>query len=264
MIKKIIKKIPGSICLYHFLRKIIVCALYSGNTYTCPVCKKSFRKFDPACVSEATVIFEKNITGGGQRENALCPYCISTERLRLEYLYLQNHTNIFDSKNKVLHFAPEYCLEWLLKKNRNIDYYSGDIEKGTAMYIVDMTDICFGDNEFDFVIFNHVLEHIFEDKKALKEVQRVLKPGGLAVITVPISQNTEATIETPTTSDEERLELYGQKDHYRLYGADFPNRLVSVGFDVTTFNARENISAESIKKYSLLEFETIFIGKKKK
>jgi len=262
VIKKIIKKIPGSVRIYHFLRINFSYALYFGNKYTCPICKKSFRKFIPACISEATVIYTKNIVGGGQRENALCPCCISTERLRLEYLYLQKHTNIFDSKNKVLHFAPESCLEWLLKKNQNIDYISGDIEKGCAMYIVDITDICFGDNEFDFVIFNHVLEHVFDDKKALEEVQRVLKPGGLAVITVPISQNSVATIEKPTTSDEDRLELYGQKDHYRLYGMDFPSRLMSAGFDVTTFNAKKNISTELIEKYSLLEMETIFIGKK--
>ena len=261
-VKKIVKKIPGTIILYTFLRKVISFALYFGNKYTCPVCKKSFRKFLPACVSEATVIYEKNVIGGGQRENSLCPYCNSTERLRLEYLYLQKHTNIFDTKNKVLHFAPEHGFEWLFRKSKNIDYLSGDIEKGCAMYVVDITEICFDDNEFDFVICNHVLEHVFDDKKAFEEIQRVLRPGGLVVITVPISLNSATTIETPTTSDKERLELYGQKDHFRLYGMDFSARLMSAGFDVTTYNAKDNISTELINKYLLLEMETIFIGKK--
>jgi len=261
-IKDNIKKIPGTIILYTFLRKVISQVLYFGNKYSCPVCKKSFRKFFPACVSEATVISQKNIIGGGRRENSLCPYCRSTERLRLEYLYLQKHTNIFDAKSKVLHFSPEYGLEWLLKKNKDIDYFSGDIEKDVAMYVVDITDIFFGDNEFDYVICNHVLEHVYDDKKAFEEIQRVLKPGGLAVITVPISQDSATTLETPTTSDEERLELYGQKDHFRLYGMDFSDRLMSVGFDVTSYNAKDNFSTELIDKYLLLEMETIFIGKK--
>jgi len=180
--------------------------------------------------------------------------------LRFEYLCLQQHTDIFTHKNKVLHIAPELALTKCLRKKRNVAYFSGDIQKGRAMYVVDITDICFGNGDFDYVICNHVLEHVSDDRRALSEMYRVLKPGGKAIITVPIFHMLETTLEHPTASDEERLALYGQRDHARLYGKDFPERMQNAGFEVITYSAGMDIPDELIEKYALSKGETVYVG----
>jgi len=264
-IVKIAEQIPGARYFYHKIRQLEAKLRYAGSNYICPICQKSFSRFRDAGINQTTLI-QKQVIGAGVRKNAACPHCFSLERQRLEFLYLNEHTDIFKvtgggEKYKVLHFAPESSLENVLKKSPTVNYYSGDLNKNRAMYKVDITNICFGDSEFDYVICNHVLEHIPDEVKALSEIKRVLKHKGEVIITIPVSPILETTLEEPTTTPEERLALYGQYDHVRLYGLDFSERLSKAGFEVKTFETNTNVLPQNVTKYALLSNETIYIGK---
>lgn len=264
-LKKFLKAIPGTkflksrmIKLGHGIRRIYALIFWRGERYSCPICGKSFKKFFAAGLAKG-VLFREKVIGGGYRENAVCPNCGAAERLRLEYLFMQRHTDILTGQCKVLHFAPEDQLTRQLCRNKKITYLSGDLQKGVAMAVVDITAIQFNDDEFDYVICNHVLEHITEEGQALKELARVLKPNGKLLITVPISYINQNTGEQKNLTGDKRLELYGQTDHVRLYGADFPERLQKAGFKVETYCAGVNIAEEYVHKYALLAGETVYI-----
>jgi len=128
--------------------------------------------------------------GGGYRY-ALCPRCHSTDRERLIYWYIVNKTSILHSQKmiKLLHIAPEKNLQKVLKASTKINYISGDLNPLVNCDIrLDIADMDFEDDYFDFIICNHVLEHVQDDRKAMSELFRVLKPGGKAILQVPISK----------------------------------------------------------------------------
>ena len=123
------------------------------------------------------------------------------------------------------------------------------------------TDIGFPDEDFDVVICSHVLEHIREDRKAMKEIFRVLRPGGFAVLQVPLALDLEETQEDPSIVDEkERFEAYGQKDHLRMYGMDYPQRLEGVGFRVVFENPFEGQWLPDLDRFCLDEAEDVIVA----
>jgi hypothetical protein len=216
-LKKIIPKkyYPRIVQLYLKYRYLF----YLGSKFECPFCRKKFRKFLPTGF-RFPILKEKKVIGGGYRHNAVCPYCYSTDRERLIYLYLKFKTNLFttNKKIKLLHVAPERNLQNVLSSHPNIDYISADLSSPLAMIKMDITNIPYKDNFFDIIICNHVLEHVQNDYKAMSELHRVLKPGGWAILQVPISPILEKTYEDPTITDpRKREELFGQGDHVRLY-----------------------------------------------
>ena len=199
------------------IKKLLWPYLYYGQKYHCPICNKSFKKFMPA--------------GINGRLNAACPSCQSLERHRSTWLYLQNKTNFFQERLKVLHFAPEECLQAKFKKLSSLDYLSADLSAGNAMAKMDITAIPYPDNTFDCVLCSHVLEHIPNDGLAMRELHRVLKPDGWAILQVPIKL--DKTFEDPAIqSPADRLKHYGQEDHVRIYGLDYADRLRSNGWSV--------------------------------
>jgi len=121
---------------------------------------------------------------GGYRYS-LCPRCHSSDRERLVYWYIVNKTNILHSQKiiKLLHIAPEKNLQKVLKVFSKIKYISGDLNPLVADRKIDITDINFEDDYFDFIICNHVLEHIVDDRKAMSELFTVLRPEGFAIFT---------------------------------------------------------------------------------
>jgi SAM-dependent methyltransferase len=132
----------------------------------------------------------------------------------------------------MLHVAPEPCLAPRLSAIEELDYVSGDLEPGPRQLHLDVTALPFEDRHFDAIICSHVLEHVPDDRRALAELRRVLRPDGWAVLLVPILR--ERTIEDPTETDPaERLRRFGQRDHVRVYGRDFYERLRDAGFAVT-------------------------------
>jgi predicted SAM-dependent methyltransferase len=248
---------------YNKIIKIYIRWKLFGLRFKCPFCGKSFRKFFPAGFS-FPVLEEKNVVGGGYRPNALCPFCRSSDRERLIFLYLKKQTSVFSESIKLLHVAPEKNLQIFLKSCANIDYLSVDIDSPLAAIKMDISSINYENNSFDVIICNHVLEHIENDKRAMAEIYRVLKPGGWTILQVPLSITSPKTYEDKTKkSSKEREESFGQKDHVRIYGLDYKNRLEEAGFTVEIFDPIKEFGVDIVNKASLLKGENIYIGRKK-
>lgn len=218
-----------------------------GDNVTCPIIDRSYRKFLPYGRLKP-------------RENALCPDSLSLERHRLLWLYLKERTNFFDGKIKFLHIAPEQCFMKKFEEQHGEGYITGDIESPLAKVKMDIHDIPFDANTFDAVMCNHVMEHVENDIKAMSEIFRVLKPRGWAIMQVPFfSPVRDQTFEDPSITDPREREMtYGQDDHVRLYGWDYPDRIRSVGFDVSEEHYAEELGEEAIKKYALPPKEIIY------
>lgn len=199
-----------------------------GFSRHCPVCGAWLRCFCPV--------------GIVPRPDAACPSCGAWERHRLVWMFFKKKTDLFDRRSKkVLHIAPEGCFSGRLGDRLRGEYVTGDLLDPSVMVKVDVTDMNFPDNSFDVVYCSHVLEHVPDDRKAMREFFRVLKPGGWAILLVPIT--VEKTIEDPTLEDPaKRLALFGQEDHVRRYGNDYENRLREAGFVVSVFTAKDFIS----------------------
>lgn len=154
----------------------------------------------------------------------------------------------------MLHMAPEECLASIFKAS-NINYISADLSS-YAMLQMDLTNVYFPDETFDVVYASHVLEHIVDDRKAMREIHRILKPDGWAILQVPIMA--EMTYENPGIVDpKERERVFGQSDHVRIYGLDYYTRLTETGFRVH----RERIPQQQIvtlaKRLGIFEGEEI-------
>ena len=177
----------------------------------------------------------------------ICPKCGSSERHRFAFLALKEK---FSAKSeKLLHFAPEKCLEpWLRSISK--EYVSVDLCAPSAMLHMDVCNLRLADNDFAAIWCSHVLEHVEDDKKAMSELFRVLRPGGCAIIMVPVYG--DITYENPEIkAPEERLEHFRQEDHVRLYGLDIANRLGDAGFRVTTIST-SGISDKQVLKHQLV------------
>ncbi len=218
---------------------------YKGTTFEDPIDGKKFRKLLPYGY-------------GKQRENALSPSTLSLERHRLMWLYLKNETDFFTSKKKVLHIAPEQCFIKRFKKLKNLEYITADLYSPIVDVKADILDLPFADDSFDVIFCNHVLEHIIDDKKAMQELYRVLKPKGFGIFQIPQDLNLEKTYEDfSITSPEERSKHFGQYDHVRVYGKDYFDRLRSVGFKVEEIKYSDKISEKLTEKYCLSKNEIL-------
>jgi SAM-dependent methyltransferase len=212
---------------------------YRGDAVECPICGGRFRKFMSYGYNRV-------------RPNVLCPKCLSLERHRLLWLFLKNKTDFFKENLKVLHIAPEQCFHKKFKKLKNLNYITADLESPLADIKLDIQNMPLADNEFDVVICNHVLEHVPDDYKAMHEIFRVLKKGGFAVMQVPTNYGMEKTYEDASITDPaEREKHFRQKDHYRLYGRDYLQRLATVGFILKHDNFLDEIEASLRERYRL-------------
>jgi SAM-dependent methyltransferase len=227
--------------------------------YSCPFCGLGTDSWKPMGL-DLPVLREKQVSGAGLR-NAACPSCGSTDRERLIHVHLAHERRLFEDRNlRILHVAPEKHLSRELMRHGFAEYVCGDLfTEGYAYpaHVMNMNvlHIPFEDGHFDLVICNHVLEHVPEDIAAMREILRVLKPGGQALLQVPLSANSSATHEDPTITDpRERERLFGQYDHMRIYGQDLVQRLESAGFRVE----RRNLAAK-YKRWGLDPREDLFI-----
>ena len=174
------------------------------------------------------------------------------ERHRLLGLYLPERTEFLSAPVSLLHVAPETSVERVLRRNKHLDYISIDLRHAIAERRMDLTDLRFEDNEFDAIICSHVLEHIVDDTQAMRELCRVLKPTGLALILVPQDMNLETTFEDPAvTSPEDRLRVFGQGDHVRVYGRDFQGRLRDAGFTVELEIYGDRLPGSVVRRHAL-------------
>lgn len=235
---------PLLIKMSYLVRPILVVWL-KGNRYTDPIDNKSFRKFLPYGYEN-------------QRDNVLSPSTLSLERHRLLWLYLKNETDFFTHHKKVLHFAPEQAFYKRFRKQKNLDYTTTDLNSPLADIKADICNLPFQDNEFDVILCNHVLEHIPNDIKAMQELYRVLKKGGMAILQIPQDVSRGKTFEDNSITDrKERAKIFGQYDHVRIYGRDYFDKLRSIGFIVIEEDYTQKIDAELVNKYRLAKGEII-------
>lgn len=242
-----LKYIPRPILIkLSYLVKNILAYLYKGKNFEDPIDGRKYRKL----LSYGY--------GVDKRENALAPGSLSLERHRLLWLYLINSTDFFSKKSKMLHIAPEQCFVDVFKNQENLDYTTADIESPLADVLMDIQDIPFNDNTFDIIFCNHVLEHVEDDSKAMSELYRVLKPGGMGIFQIPQDISRDTSYEDKSiTSPEERAKHFGQYDHLRVYGLDYFNKLRDIGFKVEEINYSNKLSKEEIRRYAIVEEEIL-------
>ncbi len=238
--EKLVKKIVPR--KYHQIFKkpyaILWAILYCGSQFTCPCCNGRFRRFMPYGVIP--------------RSNAMCPKCYSLERHRLLMLYLKNRTNIFKVNLRMLHFAPEDTFQRIFKTCSNIDYVSADLDAPNAMLKMDITNILFKNEVFDVILCSHVLEHVEDDKRAIREMFRVLKKGGWAIIQSPVENNRRRTHEDlAIRTPKDRRKYFGLDNHVRIYGLDYKQRLEDAGFTVKFNDYLKDLDEGVIKTYAL-------------
>ncbi len=216
-----------------------------GDRYEDPIDGKKFKKFLPYGYED-------------QRENVLSPSTLSLERHRLLWLYLQNETGFFTRNLKVLHFAPEQAFYTRFRKLKNLDYTTTDLNSPLADVKADICDLPFEDNTFDFILCNHVLEHIPNDTLAMQELYRILKPEGIAILQIPQDLKREKTFEDNSIiSRKERSKIFGQYDHVRVYGRDYFDKLRRIGFKVEEVDYTSHLTDSEIDRYRLSKGEII-------
>jgi SAM-dependent methyltransferase len=153
----------------------------------------------------------------------------------------------------VLHYAPEPSTTQFLRQRVGPGYRSIDLTSPLADALMDATSLQYPDASFDLVLCSHVLEHVPDDRAAMREMHRVLRPGGVALLQHPVVPG-QCTFEDPTVTDpEERLRLFSQEDHVRVYGPDIGDRLREAGFAVETIVPEELGSADDLDRYGLRE-----------
>lgn len=198
-----------------------------------------------------------------KRENALAPGSLSLERHRLIWLFLQREINLRASSYAVLHMAPERCLQRALQAIPTLYYVSADLVSPWAAVHCDIQALPFPDNSFDLILCNHVLEHIPDDRRALRELYRVLKPNGLAFLLVPMDSQRATTLEDPAICTPQlREKYYYQRDHLRLYGTDYPVRLLAAGFHVQILNYAQLLPPELAQRFALRLDEPLYLATK--
>ena len=223
----------------------VVGLLYLGKGKQCPLCGCQRRKFLPYGYVTP-------------RENALCPNCLSLERHRLLWLWLVRESDIGRGAMalpKMLHIAPEVAL---MRKFRKMyastpdRYVTADLESPLADMHFDVQQIPLEAESFDAIICNHIMEHVEDDGKALRELYRIMRRGGWGVILSPVELEREKTFEDDTITDPaERTRIFGQYDHRRIYGRDYAARLREAGFEVYDIDYKNELSKAEQELYAL-------------
>lgn len=209
---------------------------------------------------KSPIFGELKIIGGGYRHAVTCPICGASDRIRWIDIVIEKYTDLYKAiPCHVLHIAPEEIIEKKLRNNKKCNYLSGDIEPGRADEVVDVTKMQFTDKKFDYIIMNHVLEHVPNEEKAIQEIKRCIKDNGLFIVSFPICLDRDTFEDSNIKSEEDRLKLYGQKDHCRLYGRDAKERLESYNLIVKEYNTSDILSEEEIKKFIVMENDRIYI-----
>ncbi|WP_340202990.1 class I SAM-dependent methyltransferase [Ascidiimonas sp. W6] len=235
---------PLLIRLSYFVKPLFA-FLLRGNKYIDPIDEKGYRSFLPYGYENP-------------RDNVLAPGTLSLERHRLLWIYLKNETDFFTAPKKILHFAPEQAFYKRFRKMKHLDYITTDLHSPLADVKADICALPFEENAFDVIFCNHVLEHIPDDQKAMQELYRVLKPGGLGIFQVPQNLSLANTFEDNSITDpKERARIFGQYDHVRVYGKDYFNKLRAVGFNVDEVDYMKTLAEESIEKYRLAKGEIL-------
>lgn len=220
--------------------------LFLGTRYTCPCCGWHIRAFN-----DGNAFLKK-------RTLSYCPRCNSKSRHRRIWLFLRNKTNLFMDPIKLFEVSPKVSFARRFTQLSNIQYLGADITLRPYISLkMDLTATALKAESFDAVLCIHVLEEIIEDRRAMDEIYRVLKPGGWAVVSVPTEMDRPTYEDASITNPKERKQAFGEPDHVRVYGYDLPDRLKESGFDVQ-LDLAQDIPQQTREKYGLRGDENIF------
>lgn len=251
LFKFFLNKIPRqSLIRLSYVFRPILALWYRGTQFEDPIDGKTYRSFLPYGYENP-------------RENVLAPGTLSLERHRLLWLYLKNETPFFTENLKVLHFAPEQAFYKRFRNLKNLDYTTTDLNSPLADVKADICNLPFEDSSFDFILCNHVLEHIPDDTKAMQELYRILKPGGTGIFQIPQDLTRATTFEDNSITDpKERATIFGQYDHVRVYGRDYFEKLRTTGFQVDEVDYTKTLPNERLERFRLAKGELIPVVKK--
>jgi SAM-dependent methyltransferase len=239
MTEKIKSVLPAGVTAgSRWVRNKVQATRYRGDAVHCPACKRNFSRFLPR----------------PNRDGAICPGCYSLERHRMFWLFFERATKLLTDRARVLHFAPEAQLERLLRQQANLDYVTADLFRKDVDLRLDVTAVDLPDESFDVVICSHVFEHVDDDRKAMRELRRIIRSNGWALLTAPVDWNLEDTYEDwSIVSKEGRAKAFGQWDHVRLHGRNYPDLLKEEGWDVDVTPLP--LTAEESRRYGIPEKE---------
>lgn len=226
--------------------------VYVGRGRKCPMCGAKRRKFLPYGYVTS-------------REDALCPRCLSLERHRMIWLWLERHSDLFASHPTLLHIAPEVSLMRHFRRHYKgyEGYITADLESPLADMHFDVQHIPLEERSVDVVICNHLFEHVADDKLAMGELYRVMRPGGWGIMLVPEDRSRATTFEDDTITDaKERTRLFGQYDHRRVYGRDYDDRLREAGFEVERIAVVDLLSENERKLYATGNDDIVVVRKR--
>jgi SAM-dependent methyltransferase len=206
----------------------------AGSGVECPCCGKELRRF-----------------ARFHGEADQCPGCGSLMRHRALLLLLRDRLRVPERGGRVIHIGPARAVGTWLSGQEGVDYVSVDLDSPFAAVQADACDLPFADESFDYAVCVHTLEHIPDDRQALSEIHRVLRPGGQAVLQVPPSDLAVTREDPGNTNPLERERLFGQYDHVRLCGADYPARIAEAGFHVERVDFVETLAADVRRRHGL-------------
>lgn len=211
----------------------------------------------PACASRVKAW----LPGPGGRADAACPRCGSLERHRFLALLLDRLAPVMATASHVVEVAPTPVVRQLLRKRVGRRYLALDLglDRRRVDLFADLTRLPLSDGSIDFLVALHVLEHVPDDTRAMREIARVLDPAGLALVQVPWRRTMSATIEDPDAPPEIRAARFGQADHVRYYGADFEDRLAAAGLTPVRVEPREELTSSDIERYNVKFHEPLWL-----
>ncbi|HEY8750257.1 MAG TPA: methyltransferase domain-containing protein [Tepidisphaeraceae bacterium] len=251
-------------------------ATVRGYRHECPLCQRRVGSFLslsqalPDLVADlAKHKFDMQLFAQGETMNLqqyACPYCRSNDRTRLYALFIRAESERITNgvKKRMLDIAPAKTLRELILRLGCFDYRSADLDRPDVDDRIDIMDMkTYADNSFDCFICSHVLEHVPDDRRAMRELFRILKPGGWGIAMAPIALNLTATIEDTELKDlAERVRRFGQNDHLRLYARhDFIERLAGAGFEVSQLGF-SYFGGEVLDRYGIQQSSVLYICRK--
>jgi hypothetical protein len=214
--------------------------LLRGEERECPCCGGRFRRMS-----------RRRLSGWG----GICPRCRSHPRHRAIALLLGRGEL---PGRRLLHFAPEPLLDPVFARLPDVERVTADLHAPADLRL-DISDIDLPDSSFDLILCSHVLEHVPDDRAAMRELRRVLADGGLALVLVPYRPGVTTYEDPSVTSPLDRMVAFGQQDHVRIYGSDLPDRLREAGFDVEDSTAAELFDEATIARCELDPAEHLFL-----
>lgn len=220
-------------------------ARHRGSTVQCPLCEYGFDRFKD----------------DWNRPNALCWRCGSQERHRAQWLLFERRPQLLADARSLLHFSPEWCLRERLAAVPGLRYVTSDLDvTQRADLRLDITALDLPDDAIDAVICSHVLEHVPDDATAMRELRRIVAPGGWCLVMVPLALDRTTTYEDDSiTAPEDRRREFLQHDHVRLYAPDVADRLRAARFDVEVVDMIAELGPERATRHRLLASDLIFL-----